>query len=108
MLHLSLAGNLLSALGGTVELYDPRVVPQYPGRILYGKIPMILEALKTESLGRFMEVRVLGSSFNVYHNLHQIESAADGIVSLPMNDRDVLASEYKSIGELYEDLITGQ
>jgi hypothetical protein len=63
MLHLSLAGNLLSALGGTVELYDPRVVPQYPGRMLYGKIPMILEALKTESLGRFMEVRVLGSSF---------------------------------------------
>ena len=65
MLHLSLAGNLLSALGGSVELYDPRVVPQYPGRMLYAKIPLILEALKTESLGRFMEVCVLGSSFNL-------------------------------------------
>lgn len=91
MLHLSLAGNLLSALGGSVELYDPRVVPQYPGRMLYGKIPMILEALKTESLGRFME----------------IESAADGGVLSPMTERDVLASQYTSIGELYEDLITG-
>ena len=42
-LHLSLAGNLLSTLGGTLELYDPCVVPQYPGRILYGKIPQGLD-----------------------------------------------------------------
>ena len=110
MLHLSLAGNLLSALGGSVELYDPRVVPQYPGRMLYAKIPLILEALKTESLGRFMEVRVwipASTSHRLYHNLCQIESASDGVVPSPMNDRDVLASQYCSIGELYEDLITG-
>ena len=94
-----------------MELYDPRIVPQYPGRMLYAKIPLILEALKTESLGRFMEVRVLSFSFNLtssYDNLHQIESAADAGVPFPMNDRDVLASQYCSIGELYEDLITGQ
>ena len=72
MLHLSLAGNLLSALGGSVELYDPRIVPQYPGRMLYAKIPLILEALKTESLGRFMEVRALGFSFNLTSSLSQL------------------------------------
>ena len=71
MLHLSLAVNLLSTLGGSVELYDPRVVPQYPSRMLYAKIPLILEALKTESLGRFMEVRALGSS-NLTSSLSQL------------------------------------
>ena len=58
MLHLALAGNLLSALGGSVDLYDSRVVPQYPGRILLANIPMSLESLKSDSLGHFMEVRV--------------------------------------------------
>jgi hypothetical protein len=58
MLHLALAGNLLSSLGGSLDLYEPRVVPRYPGRILLGGIPMSLEALKSESLGHFMEVRV--------------------------------------------------
>ena len=52
-----------------MELYEPRVVPQYPGRVLVGDIPMSLEALTTESLGYFMEVRVpgclLGSRFNL-------------------------------------------
>jgi len=91
MLHLALAGNLLSALGGGLDLYDPRVVPQYPSRVLIGEIPMILEPLKTESLGRFME----------------IESASDGRGSSGTNDRATLASQYSSIGELYEDLITG-
>ena len=72
MLHLSLAGNLLSALGGSVELYDPRVVPQYPGRMLYAKIPLSdFGGAKTESLGRFMEVRVLGSSFKLTSSLSQ-------------------------------------
>ena len=59
MLHLALTGNLLSALGGSLDLYDSRVAPQYPGSLLFGKIPLLLEALKTESLGRFMEVRAM-------------------------------------------------
>ena len=58
MLHLALAGNLLSAVGGSLSLYDPRVVPQYPGFALLCKIPLHLEALNTESLGYFMQVRV--------------------------------------------------
>lgn len=58
MLHLALAGNLLSAAGGSLSLYDPRVVPQYPGLALLCKIPLILAALTTENLGYFMEVRV--------------------------------------------------
>ena len=52
MLHLALAGNLLSALGGSMNLYDLRVVPQFPGRILLGDIPMNLGALTNETLDR--------------------------------------------------------
>lgn len=57
MLHLALSGNLLSALGGSVALYDPRIIPIYPAPLLCSKIPMHLEALDTASIGRFMEVR---------------------------------------------------
>lgn len=112
MLHLALAGNLLSAAGGSLSLYDPRVVPQYPGHALLCKIPLNLEALKTESLGYFMEVCMpcqclLGSRFCLHYLCHQLESASEGNSSSGPNDRTVLGSQYSSIGALYEDLIIG-
>ncbi|KIL59195.1 hypothetical protein M378DRAFT_14985 [Amanita muscaria Koide BX008] len=90
MLHLALCGNLLSALGGSVALYDPRVVPIYPATLLCSKIPAHLEALNTGSLGRFME----------------IEAPVDAThPSSRTDDRGVLASQYESIGQLYEDVV---
>ena len=68
MLHLSLTGKLLSALNGSMDLYDYRVIPQYPGHILVQKIPMNLDSANKENLECFLQVRVdpcLASPFYV-------------------------------------------
>jgi hypothetical protein len=112
MLHLSLAGNLLSALGGSLDLYKVGVVPEYPGRVLVDNIPMTLRALDAESLGYFIEVRMLRCSrpnFCLHYlcrNLHQIEGPDDR----RLQNRQVtmnVAPGYRSIGELYENVLTG-
>ena len=58
MLHLALAGNLLSSLGGSLELYDFQVIPQYPGYILYDAVEMSLDRANKENLERFTNVRL--------------------------------------------------
>lgn len=58
MLHLALVGNLLSALGGSLDLYDRRVVPQYAGYVLLDRVPMTLRRLDAKSLGYFVKVRM--------------------------------------------------
>jgi len=57
MLHLSLAGNILLAIGGTPRLYHPKLVPIYP-RAMQGHTPplmMNLEDLKT-NLATFIHI----------------------------------------------------
>lgn len=46
MLHLSLAGNILRAVGGTPKLYDPHIIPTYP-MLLPGRIPDLELHLRT-------------------------------------------------------------
>jgi hypothetical protein len=38
MLHLSLAGNILLAVGGKPKLYDPKIIPSYP-MLMEGRVP---------------------------------------------------------------------
>jgi hypothetical protein len=40
MLHLSLAGNVLRAVGGTPKLYDVKYMPSYP-MIMPGRVPKL-------------------------------------------------------------------
>lgn len=117
MLHLALAGNLLSALGGSLDLYKREVVPVYPGTVLMDEIPMTLRALDAESLGYFIEVRIPawylypGPSSYLHHlrcNLHQIEGPNQDRFAGPDSSPRNAASGYESIGELYENVITGQ
>ena len=54
MLHLSLAGNLLTALGGSLDLYQDTIVPKYPGHILQDRVEMNLSAADEEQL-RFLQ-----------------------------------------------------
>ncbi|TDL17872.1 hypothetical protein BD410DRAFT_535231 [Rickenella mellea] len=58
MLHLSLAGNTLLAVGGTPKLYDSSIIPKYPAPML-GRVPeLILElrGLTKENLQLFIDV----------------------------------------------------
>jgi hypothetical protein len=58
MLHLALAGNTLRAIGGAPRLYDPTIVPQYPGPML-GRTPELILQLRPmtkDNLETFIEV----------------------------------------------------
>ncbi|WP_407284920.1 ferritin-like domain-containing protein [Streptomyces sp. BP-8] len=62
MLHLSLVRNLLIAVGDTsFRLYDPKVIPTYPGDMLMRepKLPMRLRKLSTDQVrNTFMQIEL--------------------------------------------------
>jgi len=90
MLHLALAGNLLSALNGSVELYDFEVIPQFPGKILYDEVEMSLDRTNKESLDRFTE----------------LEAPYNPPVSV-LDVGTTVIKDYHSIGEFYRNLQIG-
>ena len=58
MLHLSLAGNVLRAVGGKPKLYDPDIIPIYP-MLMPGRIPDLelrLRKMTKENLQTFIDV----------------------------------------------------
>ena len=61
MLHLSLAGNILRALGGSYKLYDRKHMPVYNDEsvLLYDQIEVRLEPAEKHLLGTFVKVRSL-------------------------------------------------
>ena len=56
MLHLTLTGNILSALGGSMDLYHPDVIPKFPGKVLYEEVDVILDRANKKCLERFQKV----------------------------------------------------
>jgi len=60
MYHFALAGNMLTALGGTPAIADAAFVPSYPTNVLPGGIPMAravdLQPLSAEQLQVFMQI----------------------------------------------------
>jgi hypothetical protein len=60
MLHLSLAGNILRAVGGEPKIYDPLIIPQYP-MLMPGRVPDLelnLRSMTKDHLQTFIEVFV--------------------------------------------------
>lgn len=59
MLHMSLACNMLVAIGGKPRIYDAKVVPKYPNRLPGGVKPSLhvsLEGLSKQALHTFMKI----------------------------------------------------
>ncbi|KAI9511270.1 ferritin-like-domain-containing protein [Russula earlei] len=58
MLHLSLAGNILLAVGGKPRLYDPHIIPKYPMDMLDRIPPLLLQlrAMTKPNLDTWLEV----------------------------------------------------
>lgn len=59
MLHMSLACNMLVAIGGKPRIYDAGVVPKYPNRLPGGVKPSLyvsLEGLSKPALNTFMKI----------------------------------------------------
>lgn len=58
MLHLSLAGNILKAVGGKPTLYHSDIIPRYPSNLLHRvpELPLLLRAMTKKNLKTFVEV----------------------------------------------------
>jgi hypothetical protein len=60
MLHLSLAGNILRAVGGNPKLYDVHYIPCYP-MLMPGRVPKLwleLRRANKRNLQTFVDVRI--------------------------------------------------
>ena len=60
MLHVTLAGNILRAVGGKPKLYDINYMPHYP-MLMPGRVPKLWLTLRRASkrnLQTFIDVRI--------------------------------------------------
>lgn len=61
MLHMALACNLLTALGGTPALNDPQALPVYPGELpggVHQGLVVSLQALSKDAAKTFMDIEL--------------------------------------------------
>jgi len=87
MLHLTLAGNMLLAIGRSQALYDRDFIPTYPDQIFYDKVDVKLGPADEKTLKSFVQIE----------RPHQPRRIAPRI----------LLESYKSIGHFYEHVEKG-
>ncbi|WP_223165598.1 ferritin-like domain-containing protein [Lentzea indica] len=106
MLHLTLAANVLNAIGGTPDLTRPGFVPSYPAYLPDGddKFTVDLEPFSLHAVGKFCLIE----------QPRQAPSASSRLVPAPDSGGSFLASSptidgmrYYSIGEFYAAIIEG-
>ena len=56
MLHLTLAGNMLRAIGRNQALYDKDFIPTYPDQIFYDKVDIKFGPADKKTLESFVQV----------------------------------------------------
>ncbi|CAE6525791.1 unnamed protein product [Rhizoctonia solani] len=93
MLHLTIVGNCLTALGGRPQLYGEAFAPTYPSRILYEGVLMTLAPARQTQIENFME----------------LEQPVDLPTTKGQNQPIIgwEAPTYKSIGDFYQHIIKG-
>jgi hypothetical protein len=101
MLHLSLAGNILLAVGGKPKLYDPSIIPQYP-MLMLGRVPDLelnLRMMSKENLQTYVDVespaaKCAQAEADDYHTLGQFYKAIkSGLKYLDHKEKDLFHSE---------------
>lgn len=107
MLHLTLAANLLNAVGGHPDLTAPKFVPDYPSRLPDGEkdFKVGLRAFGHETLGCFLKIERPAMAPTSEQRLVARPSAdaADLFLTHPEDE----ARSYYSIGEFYEAIEDG-
>ncbi|MET7982828.1 ferritin-like protein [Streptomyces sp. NPDC005281] len=106
MLHLTLAANVLNAIGGTPDLTRPGFVPSYPARLPDGEddFTVDLRPFSPEAVETFCKIERPGKA----------PSADSRLVKSPDRKTHFLVSSptaeqmrFYSIGEFYEEIIEG-
>jgi hypothetical protein len=87
MLHLSLAGNTLLAVGGTPKLYDPKIISAYPTP-MPGRTPELILHLR----------KMTNENLQTYIDLELPESGPDAPAE---------PDEYETLGQFYKAIEQG-
>lgn len=106
MLHLTLAANVLNAIGGTPDLTSPGFVPSYPAYLPDGEddFTVDLRPFSPEAVETFCKIERPGKAPNASSRLVRTsDSGRPLLVSSPT----VEGMRFYSIGEFYAEIIEG-
>lgn len=106
MLHLTIAANLLNAIGGKPDLTGADFVPEYPAYLPDGEkdFQVGLECFSRDALEIFLKIERPGLAPD--EEQRRIASRRKGMASLARcpDDDDL---EFYSIGDFYEEIVRG-
>ena len=108
MLHLTLAANILNAVGGRPDLTDKDFVPSYPATLPTGEedFTVHLQPFSQDALDTFLKIErtVLGKAPS---EEKRFVSRRPGSVSTLLAVPGEVDLHYYSIGEFYEEIVRG-
>jgi hypothetical protein len=106
MLHLTLAANVLNAIGGKPDLTRPGFVPDYPAYLPDGEddFTVDLRPFSPEAVETFCRIERPGKAPSAGSRL---VPAADGGRRLLVSSPTAEGMRFYSIGEFYEEIIEG-
>ena len=105
MLHLTLAANVLNAVGGTPDLTRAGFVPAYPAYLPDGEddFTVDLRSFSPEAMETFCKIERPRAAPGAGSRLLQAESHKPMLVASPTAE----GMRFYSIGEFYEEIIEG-
>lgn len=117
MLHLTLASNLLNAVGGEPDLSSPGFVAQYPAYLPDGEEDFEVNraAFSLETLETFLKIERPAKDNKMNLEVNRITGRKKSIINsqgtsesdLENNKEDKPVLNYYSIGEFYDAIIDG-
>ena len=107
MLHLTLVGNLINAIGGKPDLTTPGFVPRYPAYLPDGEedFSVSLQKFSPEAIESFLKIERPASLGTVHGNLNR-RSRKPHLLSAGHPGRDD-EEHFFSIGEFYKAIEAG-
>jgi hypothetical protein len=105
MLHLTLAANLMNAIGGTPDLTAAGFVPRYPAYLPDGEtdFKVSLERFSTEAVDTFLKIERPAQAPDESKRRVKRKSSGQRLCACPTEPE----LEYYSIGEFYEEISRG-
>jgi hypothetical protein len=105
MLHLTLAANILNAVGGKPNLTAPGFVPLYPAYLPNGEDDFLvdLQPFSKDAVNTFLKIERPGEAPNEASRLVSRKCAGTALCSVP-GEGDL---HFYSIGEFYEEISLG-
>lgn len=105
MLHLTLAANLMNAIGGEVNLATPGFVPKYPARLPDGEqdFEVDLRPFSCAALQTFEKIERVGPGQPEEKRFVARQRPENALAYVPDDDQTC----FWSIGEFYEEIVRG-